>query len=122
MYAFFVGLNTISPDELHRSMEEGTPITVIDVNSQQSWRNAHVAGALNLDPQQYTERDLPADKNAPLVFYCSNPMRTKAPRAARRAKNMGYANVRVMTAGISGWISKQLPTQPGTCRHAGLDF
>ncbi|HEU4602475.1 MAG TPA: rhodanese-like domain-containing protein [Steroidobacteraceae bacterium] len=89
MYAFFMGLNTISPDELHRSMEEGTPITVIDVNSQQSWRNAHVAGALNLDPQQYTERDLPADKNVPLVSTAPTPCVQRRPVPRDEPKTWG---------------------------------
>ncbi len=43
-------------------------------------------GALNLDPVDYRDADLPADKDANLVFYCSNSMCRKAPNAARRAK------------------------------------
>ena len=31
--------------------------------------------------------------------------------AARRAKAMGYANVRVMSAGIQGWQGAQLPVE-----------
>jgi rhodanese-related sulfurtransferase len=57
--------------------------------------------------------DLPADKNSTLVFYCSGPMCRKAPSAARRAKTMGYGNVKVMAAGISGWFDTRLPTDSG---------
>ena len=59
----------------------------------------------------YLSNDLPADRTAPLVFYCSNFLCRKAPNAARRAKAMGFTNVRVMSAGISGWISAGLPTE-----------
>lgn len=69
--------------------------------------------ALNLDPESYSDGDLPPDKDAELVFYCSNPMCRKAPTAARRAKKMGYKNVRVMSAGISGWLSANMPTESG---------
>jgi rhodanese-related sulfurtransferase len=48
-----------------------------------------------------------------VAFYCSNPLCRKAPNAARRAKQMGYGNVRVMSAGISGWLSAKLPTESG---------
>jgi rhodanese-related sulfurtransferase len=37
----------------------------------------------------------------------------KAPNAARRAKKLGYENVRVMSAGITGWLDKGLPTEAG---------
>jgi rhodanese-related sulfurtransferase len=112
MFAFLMGLKSISPDGLHRSMRDGR-VTVIDVNSHQSWLKAHVPGALNLDPADYSESDLPSHKDSHLVFYCSNPMCRKAPNAARRAKKMGYSNVQVMSAGISGWLAAELPTEAG---------
>jgi rhodanese-related sulfurtransferase len=112
MFALLMGLKTVTPERLHE-LVTGKSVTVIDVNSRDSWTSAHVPGALNLDPERYTERDLPAAKDAMLVFYCSNPLCRKAPNAAKRAKRMGYENVRVMSAGISGWISAALPVEAG---------
>jgi rhodanese-related sulfurtransferase len=106
-----MGLSTISPDKLLRRMRDGDPVTVIDVNSRISWARAHVPGASNLDPADYDESELPPDKSAALVFYCSNAMCRKAPTAAARARKMGYANVQVMSAGISGWRAADLPTE-----------
>jgi rhodanese-related sulfurtransferase len=113
MLALLMGLKSISPDALHKMMQ-GQKATIIDVNSPQSWSKAHVPGALNLDPVNYSDGDLPADREASLIFYCSNPLCTKAPNAARRAKKMGYGNVKVMSAGISGWLSAKLPTEGGS--------
>jgi rhodanese-related sulfurtransferase len=112
MFALLMGLKTISPSGLHEMMQK-QPVTVIDVNSRQSWLKAHVPGAVNLDPAAYDDGDLPADKAAPLVFYCSNPLCRKAPNAARRAEKMGYGNVKVMAAGITGWVDTKLPTDSG---------
>jgi rhodanese-related sulfurtransferase len=112
MYALLMGLKTIAPTELHRLIQQGQ-VTVIDVNSNQRWEAAHVPGARNLDHSLYGNDDLPPDKSANLVFYCGNPMCRKAPTAARRARNMGYSNVRVMSAGISGWLAAKLPTESG---------
>jgi rhodanese-related sulfurtransferase len=112
MFALLMGLKTVSPEGLHRQMQNAAaPISVIDVNSRQSWMKAHVPGAINLDPVAYRDSDLPPDKNAMLVFYCSNPMCMKAPNAARRAKKTGYSNVHVLSAGISGWLAAKLPTE-----------
>lgn len=112
MFARLMGLKTISPGGLHQMIQK-QQVTVIDVNSRQSWIKARVPGALNLDPANYNDSDLPPDKESSLVFYCSNPMCRKAPNAARRAKKMGYSNVKVMSAGISGWLAAKLPTEGG---------
>jgi len=113
MLARLMGLKTVSPDRLHRLVLNPEPVTVIDVNSRSSWLEARVPGARNLHPADYKESDLPSDKNAALVFYCSNPMCWKAPNAARRAQKMGYSNVQVMSAGIRGWLATKLPTESG---------
>ena len=116
MFALLMGLKSVSPNELHQSMQ-ARKVTVIDVNSRQSWAKAHVPGALNLDPVDYDESDLPPDKQSSLVFYCSNPMCRKAPNAARRAKKLGYGNAKVMSAGITGWLAAKLPTESGQNMH-----
>jgi rhodanese-related sulfurtransferase len=113
-----MGLKTMAPRRLHQLMQKA-PVTVIDVNSRHSWLAARVHGALNLDLSEFDGEALPADKDSTLVFYCSNFMCTKAPRAARRAAAMGYQRVHVMSAGISGWLAAALPTESGEARTTG---
>jgi rhodanese-related sulfurtransferase len=112
MFALLMGLKTISPGALNELMHK-EKVTILDVNSRQSWEKAHVPGALSLDPAAYSDSDLPPGKESTLVFYCSNPMCRKAPNAARRAEKMGYGNVKVMSAGITGWLAAKLPTEGG---------
>ena len=118
MIAFLMGLRTVSPQELHALIERHAAVT-IDVNAQTSWLTARVPGALMLDPQNFTVVDLPRDLDTTLVFYCSNPWCRKAPTAARRAKSFGYRDVRVMSAGISGWLDSALPTDSGPPQSLG---
>jgi rhodanese-related sulfurtransferase len=105
-------VKTVSPAHLHELIQKAA-VTAVDVNARQSWLHARVPGALHLDPITYSERDLPPNKDSKLVFYCSNPLCRKAPNAARRAKRMGYSDVRVMSAGIAGWLDAGLPTECG---------
>ena len=109
MFAMLMGLKSISPQDLHLRMHGGA-LTIIDVNSRQSWQKARVPGAINLGVD-FDAGALPADKSAGLVFYCSNPLCRKAPGAARRAKQLGYTDVRVMSAGITGWTAARLPVE-----------
>jgi len=111
MFAMLMGLKSISPQELHDNL--GKPsLTVIDLNAQNAYAKARVPGAQNLPPE-FADGALPADKDASLVFYCSNPLCLKAPRAAKRAAKLGYTDVRVMSAGIVGWTDAKLPVDTG---------
>jgi rhodanese-related sulfurtransferase len=112
MMALLMGLKSISPEDLHRQVQ-AKQVSVFDVNSTQSFEKAHVPGAKHLDAASFTPGDLPSDKNSSLVFYCSNPLCRKGPIAARRAKQMGYENVKVLSAGINGWVGGKLPTEGG---------
>ena len=83
------------------------------MNARQNWLQARVGGAVNLAPAAFVDRDLPADKDSALVFYCSNMFCRKAPQAARRATAMGDRHVLVMSAGIKGWLDAALPVESG---------
>ena len=112
MIAFLMGIPTIAPNALRRMIEQRA-VTVIDVNARERWAEAHVPTARNVDPVTWREQELPADKDAMVVFYCSGPLCRKAPNAARRAAQLGYRNVKVMSAGISGWVGAGLPIENG---------
>ena len=46
---------------------------VFDNNGQSQWKRSHVPGAKNLNAHLYEASELPEDKAATLVFYCSGP-------------------------------------------------
>ncbi|HEY0480589.1 MAG TPA: rhodanese-like domain-containing protein [Kofleriaceae bacterium] len=46
---------------------------VFDNNGPGRWKRGHVPGAKNLNAYSYDPGELPPDKAATLVFYCSGP-------------------------------------------------
>ena len=46
---------------------------VFDNNGAGRWKRSHVPGAKNLNPHLFEASELPPDKAATLVFYCSGP-------------------------------------------------
>jgi rhodanese-related sulfurtransferase len=46
---------------------------VYDNNGVARWKRSHVPTAKNLNPYDYAASELPDDKAATLVFYCSGP-------------------------------------------------
>jgi len=115
MFAMLMGLTTISCKQIHDRLPLHD-LTVIDVNDRSRWQAARVPGALNLDCVAFVADDLPADRDTALAFYCSGPLCRKAPRAAKRAKAMGFANVSVMSAGIQGWLAAGMPVESDSRR------
>lgn len=80
-------------------------VTVIDVNGAASYARGHVPGAINFA----TEKDnlaakLPSDKGALVVAYCGGPACSAYKAAANKASELGYTNVKHLSAGISGWL------------------
>ncbi len=104
------GLPEITPEEVYHLL--GRPnFHTFDNNSTRSYMKHHLPGAIHLDPGDYSAGDLPNDKQATLVFYCSDPLCGAGPYAAKRARNMGFEQVFVMPCGITGWLKKGFPVE-----------
>lgn len=80
-------------------------VAIVDVNDEETrTTKGMVPGAIKLSSyDKYAMSELPADKNAALVFYCYNTLCPASGLAADRAIDAGYKDVRVMKAGIVGW-------------------
>lgn len=64
------GVRRITTAELRDALEKGTAV-VVDVRSAESYRMAHIKGALNIPEAEIASRkdELPRDKT--IVLYCS---------------------------------------------------
>lgn len=79
-------------------------VTVIDVNGAASYANGHIPGAVNFAAQKDSLASvLPSDKGALVVAYCGGPACSAYKAAAKAANELGYTNVKHLSAGISGW-------------------
>ncbi len=47
-------------------------VYLIDNNTPEQFKEAHVPSAKWLSPSDYDAADLPSDKSATLIFYCHN--------------------------------------------------
>jgi rhodanese-related sulfurtransferase len=56
---------------------------------------------------------LPSDKGALVVAYCGSPACSAYKAAANKAKELGYTNVKHLSAGISGWKKAGEKTEAG---------
>ena len=79
-------------------------VVVIDVNGSSSYSAGHVPGASDFASKGGDLASaLPADKNTLVVAYCGGPSCSAYKKAANKAAELGYTNVKHLSAGISGW-------------------
>jgi len=102
----------ISIDEL-KSAIEAKKVTVIDVNGAGAYKAGHIPGAISYSAAKADlAKALPSDKSALVVAYCGGPTCNAYSAAAKAAKELGYTNVKHLSAGISGWKSAGAPLEP----------
>ncbi len=109
--AFAGNYADVSVDELKAAIEK-QEVTVIDVNGTKSYKEGHVPTAINF--QEHASdlaSKLPADKDTLIVAYCGGPKCGAYKKAAMAAKELGYTNVKHMSAGISGWKKSGQPVE-----------
>ncbi len=79
--------------------------TIIDVNGSESYAKGHVPGAIDFVVSKDALADaLPKEKDALIIAYCGGPSCSAYKAAAKAAEDLGYTNVKHMSAGISGWM------------------
>ncbi len=103
----------ISVADLKKAIADKKAV-VIDVNGSDSWKAGHVPTALDFDAvKESLKTKLPADKKTLIVAYCGGPRCNAYTAAANAAKELGYTNVKHLSAGISGWKAANEKTEAG---------
>ena len=103
--AMAAGFPDITIPELKQAIEQ-KQVTLIDANGSDSYKAGHIPGAADFQSQKGNlAKLLPADKNALVVAYCGGPRCHAYEAAAKQAQELGYTNVKHLSAGISGWKS-----------------
>ncbi len=94
----------LSVDEVAELIAQGRAI-IIDANPRRRWSSGHLPGAINLDPAEFSEADIPGGKDAMIIFYCGEPGSAASRYAAQKAAKLGFAHVFTMPAGLRGWMA-----------------
>ena len=89
-------------------------VTVVDANGTDTWQKGHIPTAIDFAAnKEKLAKVLPQDKNALVVAYCGGPSCMAYQAAAKAAKELGYKNIKHLSAGISGWTSAGEKTEKG---------
>jgi len=101
-----------SAQALKARLDAGT-ITAVDTLDDAHFNEGHIPGAHHCDYEKMSPDCLPADKAAPLVFYCAGGMCPVSRMAADKAVGYGYTKVAIYEGGIKGWKAAGMPVAKG---------
>lgn len=98
-------LPTVTVDQLD-TLLASKQCQAVDANGDATRKKMGVIpGAVLLsDSDTFNAAELPTDKARSLVFYCANTHCGASHEAAEHAKLAGYTDVKVLPAGIAGWV------------------
>lgn len=65
------GFGSLTPQEVAAKLKQKN-VYVFDNNDPDVFKASHLPHAKWLHPSEYAAKELPADKNATLIFYCHN--------------------------------------------------
>jgi rhodanese-related sulfurtransferase len=96
----------ITKSEL-KTVAENKEAVIIDVNSKDSFKKAHVPGAIHYGSHEKDLQSLlPSKKDQLVVAYCGAEKCDAWKKAAEKACKLGYTNVKHFKEGIKGWVEK----------------
>ncbi|HEY2749103.1 MAG TPA: rhodanese-like domain-containing protein [Polyangia bacterium] len=65
------GFGSLTPQEVAARLKQKN-VYVFDNNDPDVYKSGHLPHAKWVHPSEYDAKELPADKNATLIFYCHN--------------------------------------------------
>lgn len=109
------GVKEIKADELAALIGAGKRgYHLIDSRPAGRYSEGHIPTAVSIpftELEKNGEKLLPADKAAPLIFYCGGLTCVLSPKSAALAQKLGYTDIRVFAEGEPGWKKAEYETE-----------
>lgn len=102
----------VTVEQLSKMLDEKAPVTVVDANGAKTRADKGIIPGAVLMKDGEDTGCLPEEKDKGLVFYCGSEHCSSAPKAAAAAMKAGYKDVKVLKAGIKGWVEAGKKTDP----------
>ena len=117
------GVKVVTADQVRELQAKGAP--VVDTRVAAEYAEKTIKGAVSVPYKEKSAKEagfdrkqdsfdlarLPADKNAPLVFFCNAGECWKSYKASVVARDAGYRQIHWFRGGFPEWNSRGLPTQ-----------
>jgi rhodanese-related sulfurtransferase len=117
------GVKVVTAEEAKKMLDRGVPF--FDARVATEYAEKTIKGAKSIPYReksakatdfdrkmdQFDLAKLPADKGAPLVFFCNAGECWKSYKASVVSRDAGYKQIYWLRGGMPEWVAKGLPTQ-----------
>jgi rhodanese-related sulfurtransferase len=111
---------TITREALKARMDAKEDFVLVDVLSPDSYRQAHLPGAVNIpfsDIEGEAQSRLPRGKD--IIVYCASFQCHASPEAARKLEEIGFARVIDYEGGLADWRDAGYPVESTSEQRIG---
>ena len=103
-------VQTITPQELYRRMQNGEPVILVDVRTSQEYKqDGHIRGSRLIPLSELQQRGEKLSKDRLIVCVCRSGSRSRV--ACQQLAGQGFTNVTNLVGGMNAWRRAGLPTQ-----------
>ena len=95
----------ISPEELHRRLQAGDDLQLVDVREPEEYAYCHLPGSLLLPLDEVTRRAAEIRTEGPVVLICHHGVRSAHALSYLR-QHLGRTNVLNLRGGVDAWTEK----------------
>jgi rhodanese-related sulfurtransferase len=104
----FPDVTTVEPQQLAAELSSERPPLLIDTRGPEEFAVSHLHNASLANEATFSADDVDdLERDRPIVLYCSVGQRSAA--VARRMRELGFTNVRVLYGGIFLWYNDGYP-------------
>ncbi|MEJ2213380.1 MAG: rhodanese-like domain-containing protein [Gammaproteobacteria bacterium] len=104
----------VNPEFVHKKMQSGLPVHLIDVRASNEFETEHAEGAKSLSMNDLNANNLlskfgsAVGTDEPVYLICTAGFR--AQQAAEKLHEQGLSNLFVVNGGTDAWVKLDLPT------------
>jgi rhodanese-related sulfurtransferase len=101
-------ISSVSTAYIKKILDEKQDIVLIDSRPERPFAAGTIPGAINISDSKFDQlKDkLPKDLNKQLIFFCGGLACDLSEKSAKKAKALGYKNVRKYTEGYPDYAAK----------------
>ena len=96
---------SVQAEQVELLLGNGPPVVLIDLRSEEGFRQGHLPGARSVPFTQLRRRYGEIPSTGAVILYCACPPEELA-AAYRFLSGEGYRNVRVLKDGFPGWMRR----------------
>lgn len=101
----------ISPEELHRRLQAGDDLQLVDVREPDEYAYGHLPGSLLLPLAEVPRRAAEIRTEGPVVLICHHGVRSAQALSYLR-QHLGRPNLLNLRGGVAAWAARVDPAFP----------